>query len=55
VPAYVVFSDKSLIDMAQRRPKNTSEFAEVTGVGEAKLRDFATPFLGAIAATDQPH
>ena len=55
VPAYVVFSDKSLIDMAQRRPKNTSEFAEVTWVGEAKLRDFATPFLGAIAATDQPH
>ena len=55
VPAYVVFSDKSLIDMAQRRPKNTSEFAEVTGVGEAKLRDFATPFLAAIAATDQPH
>jgi ATP-dependent DNA helicase RecQ len=55
VPAYVVFSDKSLIDMAQRRPKNTSEFAEVSGVGEAKLRDFATPFLAAIAATDQPH
>jgi ATP-dependent DNA helicase RecQ len=55
VPAYVVFSDKSLIDMAQRQPKNTSEFAEVNGVGEAKLRDFATPFLEAIGATDQPH
>ena len=50
VPAYVVFSDKSLADMAQRRPRNAAEFAEVNGVGAAKLRDFATPFLAAIAA-----
>ena len=28
VPAYVVFSDKSLADMAQRRPRNAAEFAE---------------------------
>ena len=49
VPAYVVFSDKSLADMAQRQPKNTAEFAEVNGVGAAKLRDFAAPFLEAIA------
>ncbi len=49
VPAYVVFSDKSLADMAQRQPKNTAEFAEVNGVGAANLRDFAAPFLEAIA------
>ncbi len=49
VPAYVVFSDKSLADMAQRQPKNTAEFTEVNGVGAAKLRDFAAPFLEAIA------
>ncbi len=49
VPAYVVFSDKSLADMAQRQPKNTAEFAEVNGVGAAKLRDFAAPFLETIA------
>ncbi|MCZ6590690.1 MAG: DNA helicase RecQ [Alphaproteobacteria bacterium] len=49
VPAYVVFSDKSLADMAQRQPKNAAEFAEVNGVGAAKLRDFAAPFLEAIA------
>jgi len=49
VSAYVVFSDKSLADMAQRQPKNTAEFAEVNGVGAAKLRDFAAPFLEAIA------
>ena len=50
VPAYVVFSDKSLADMAQRRPRNETEFAEVNGVGAAKLRDFAVPFLEALAA-----
>ena len=54
VPAYVVFSDKSLADMAQRRPRNATEFAEVNGVGAAKLRDFAAPFLAAIAAAPAP-
>ena len=50
VPAYVVFSDRSLVDMAQRAPRTADEFAEVHGVGAAKLRDFAEPFLTAIAA-----
>ncbi|MCZ6607607.1 MAG: DNA helicase RecQ, partial [Alphaproteobacteria bacterium] len=45
VPAFVVFHDKSLEDMARRRPQTAAEFAEVHGVGEAKLRDFADPFL----------
>ncbi|MGF1630277.1 MAG: DNA helicase RecQ [Kiloniellaceae bacterium] len=49
VPAYVVFGDRSLIDMARRRPASRDDFAEVFGVGEAKLRDFAEPFLKAIA------
>ncbi len=50
VPAYVVFSDKSLADMARRRPRNAYEFAEINGVGAVKLKDFAAPFLEAIAA-----
>ena len=50
VPAYVVFGDRSLIDMARRRPASRDDFAEVFGVGEAKLRDFAAPFLEVIAA-----
>lgn len=49
VPAYVVFSDKSLADMVQRQPRNETEFAEVNGVGAAKLKDFAAPFLEALA------
>ena len=49
VPAYVVFQDRSLIDMARRRPRTKEEFAEVNGVGAAKLEQFAEPFLAAIA------
>ena len=45
VPAYVIFPDKSLIDMAVKRPVNRAEFAEVNGVGAAKLKAFAEPFL----------
>ena len=46
--AYIVFPDRSLIDMARRRPRTEAEFAEVNGVGAAKLKQFATPFLAAI-------
>ncbi len=49
VPAYVVFSDKTLIDMAARRPADRDAFAEVYGVGAAKLRDFGDIFLAEIA------
>ena len=49
VPAYVIFSDKSLADMAVKRPVTRDEFAGVFGVGEAKLRDFADIFLETIA------
>ena len=49
VPAYVVFSDRSLIDMARRRPRTVDDFADVHGVGAAKLQIYAEPFLAAIA------
>ncbi len=49
VPAYVIFRDRSLIDMARSKPANHAEFAECFGVGEAKLRDFAEPFMKLIA------
>ena len=50
VPAYIVFTDRTLIDMARRRPRTEAEFAEVNGVGAAKLREFSEPFLAAIEA-----
>ena len=49
MPAYVIFPDRALIDMARRCPRSHSEFATVNGVGAAKLRDFADVFLGEIA------
>ena len=50
VPAYVIFHDRSLVDMAQRRPQTVDDFAEVHGVGAAKLNDFADQFLGVLRA-----
>ena len=50
MPAYIVFPDRTLIDMARRRPRSEAEFAEVNGVGAVKLEAFAQPFLAAIEA-----
>jgi ATP-dependent DNA helicase RecQ len=50
VPAYVIFSDRTLIDMAERAPRDLDAFAEVNGVGAAKLKDFGRVFVDAIAA-----
>lgn len=48
VPAYVVFSDKTLKDMAAKVPKNHSEFKQVHGVGEVKAESYGPIFLRAI-------
>ncbi|MFP6745517.1 MAG: ATP-dependent DNA helicase RecQ, partial [Alphaproteobacteria bacterium] len=48
VPAYAVFPDRALADMARHKPASEDDFAEIHGVGAAKLRDFAEPFLRAI-------
>ena len=50
VPAFVIFSDHTLIDMAARAPRNLHAFAAVHGVGATKLREFGAIFLGVIAA-----
>ncbi len=49
-PAYVVFSDASLIDMAEKRPTNLYEFRLVNGVGDYKVQQFGAQFLEAIAS-----
>jgi ATP-dependent DNA helicase RecQ len=49
VPAYVVFSDVALREMARAYPTTPSEFGRIPGVGQQKLRDFAEPFTAAIA------
>ncbi len=49
VPAYVIFSDVALREMARTYPTNPVAFRRIPGVGEQKLKDFADPFLAAIA------
>ena len=45
VPAYIVFSDTTLRDMARRRPTTIVGFHSVKGVGEKKLADFGQEFI----------
>ncbi len=48
VPAYVVFSDRTLIDMAAKKPLTKWDFGEVHGVGAAKQAQFGDIFLAEI-------
>jgi len=48
VPAYIVFTDAALRDMARRRPSSLEGFREVSGVGEAKARQYGDAFIAAV-------
>ncbi len=48
-PAYVVFSDATLIDMARLVPANKESMLEVSGVGPTKFERFGEAFLDAVA------
>jgi ATP-dependent DNA helicase RecQ len=50
IAAYMVFADRTLIDMARLRPRTLSEMKLVHGVGEAKLDRYGAIFLKAIEA-----
>lgn len=49
IPAYVVFTDATLIDMCRLKPKTQEEFMEVSGVGQAKSQRYGEVFLTVIA------
>ncbi|MYD90566.1 MAG: DNA helicase RecQ [Caldilineaceae bacterium SB0662_bin_9] len=48
VPAFMIFSDRTLIEMAFRRPRTPAELKLIPGVGDAKLARFGEVFLSAI-------
>ncbi|MCA3507248.1 MAG: DNA helicase RecQ [Rhodobacter sp.] len=48
VPAYIVFADRTLIEMAERRPRSLDDMARITGVGAKKLESFGAAFLEVI-------
>jgi DNA helicase-2/ATP-dependent DNA helicase PcrA len=50
VPAYVVFSNATLTEIAERRPRTLAELAAVSGVGPAKLERYGEEVLRVVAA-----
>ena len=50
VPPYIVFADKTLIDMCEKLPQNEEEMLDVSGVGQNKLKKYGQRFLQEIAS-----
>ncbi len=48
--AFTVFSDATLVDMCQKRPKNMAEMLDVTGIGQIKLERYGKRFLNLLLA-----
>jgi ATP-dependent DNA helicase RecQ len=47
-PAYVIFPDRTLIEMAKERPRTTGDLSTIHGVGAAKLQKYGAAFLAVI-------
>ncbi|MEP2139230.1 MAG: ATP-dependent DNA helicase RecQ, partial [Erythrobacter sp.] len=56
-PAYVIFPDRTLIEMAETRPETLDDMARINGVGAKKLERFGTTFLAVITGeiAQKPH
>jgi ATP-dependent DNA helicase RecQ len=52
VPAYIVFSDRTLAELAVRRPRSLNALQDVRGVGPMKLERYGARFLAAISQAD---
>ncbi|MEM5476066.1 DNA helicase RecQ [Pacificibacter sp. AS14] len=52
VPAYVVFADRTLIEMAEVRPKTLDDMAHIGGVGAKKLEKYGDAFLSVILGAE---
>ncbi len=48
VPAYIIFNDRTLIEMAEKRPSSLDDMAHISGVGAKKLANYGDAFLGVI-------
>ena len=48
VPAYIVFNDRTLIEMAETRPATLDDMAGISGIGAKKLDQYGDAFLGVI-------
>jgi ATP-dependent DNA helicase RecQ len=55
IPPFMIFGNRSLREMARKVPRTPAEFANISGVGRAKLEDLGGPFLGVINAYVRQH
>lgn len=55
VPPYLIFADKTLIDMCGKMPSNKEEMLNVSGVGEAKFKKYGDIFLDVIQTYKREH
>ncbi len=49
VPAYVIFHDRTLVELAQAKPNNLDAMLEISGIGKSKLDRYGQVFLDVIA------
>ena len=50
VPAYIVFSNATLVDIARKKPGDMDELMEVSGIGAVKAQRYGAQFLAVIDA-----
>lgn len=55
IPPYVIFSDKTLVEMAAYYPQTPQAFHQLFGVGQAKAAQYAAPFLEILVSYCQKH
>ena len=56
VPAYIIFNDRTLIEMAEKRPDSLDAMARIGGVGAKKLESYGRAFLDVInGASEEMH
>lgn len=52
MPAFVIFGDKTLRELAQIKPSSLEELAQIYGIGESKVEKFGTELLEELGRTD---
>ncbi len=54
VPAYIIFHDATLLEMAQQRPGDRAQLSTITGVGDRKLEAYGEAFLNLLRDYSEP-
>ena len=54
VPAYIIFNDRTLIEMAEQRPQTLDAMARISGIGAKKLASYGDAFLKVLTGDTGP-